>query len=140
MPSLKFFTVLLPLFFLLCSVVKPLQASPDELKDSAVASLLQEAKSHYGKGQTEQAAALLERALRIAPRNPVLWHNLAGVRLQQQNWERAISLAAKSNTLAVDDKWLRIRNWVVIGLACEGMQDIVCARKSHQRATRLNYQ
>lgn len=105
---------------------------------AAVATLLQESKKHFDEKQFEQAAAVLERALRIDPRNAVLWHNLAGVRLQQENWERALSLAARSNDMAVDkgidNRWLRIRNWTVIALACEGMKDVECAREARSRA------
>jgi Tfp pilus assembly protein PilF len=101
---------------------------------SAVTALLTEAKSYFEDGQHEQAAAKLERALRIDPRNPILWHNLAGVRLQQEDWERAASLAAKANALAVDNKWLRARNWIVIALACEGMKDNNCALEARKRA------
>lgn len=104
---------------------------------SAVVALLKEAKTHFEAGENEQAAAILERALRIDPRNSILWHNLAGVRLQQQDWTRAASLAAKSNALAVHDKWLRVRNWIVIALACEGMGDTECAIEARKRAQAL---
>lgn len=101
-------------------------AAAGDASSAAVNTLLAQAHHSYNQGQHEQAAALLERALRIDARNPILWHNLAGVRLQQQDWARALSLAAKSNSLSVGDRMLRIRNWVVIVLACEGMQDKTC--------------
>jgi tetratricopeptide (TPR) repeat protein len=104
---------------------------------SAVVTLLTEAKSHFDAGENEQSAALLERALRIEPRNPVLWHNLAGVRLRQEDWARAASLAAKSNAFAVENKWLRVRNWIIIALACDGMGNHECARESRKRAWAL---
>jgi predicted Zn-dependent protease len=104
----------------------------------AVSSLLLEAKKHFNNGKNEQAAALLERALRIAPRDPVLWHNLAGVRLQQESWAKSASLAAKSNTLsAINNKWLRMRNWTLIALACDGMGDIGCMKEARNRALSL---
>ena len=40
----------------------------------------------------------LERALRIEPRNPSLWHELAGVRLLEGHYEQADSLAQRSNS------------------------------------------
>jgi len=104
---------------------------------SAVVTLLAEAKSHFDAGESEQSAALLERALRIEPRNPVLWHNLAGVRLRQEDWARAASLAAKSNAFAVENKWLRVRNWIIIALACDGMGNNECAREARKRAWAL---
>ncbi|RKZ39635.1 MAG: hypothetical protein DRQ49_10925 [Gammaproteobacteria bacterium] len=107
---------------------------------SAVKSLLGDAKTYYEAKQFEQAAASLERAIRIDPRNPILWHNLAGVRLAQEDWKRAANLAQKSNALAgTREKYkrLRIRNWVVITLACEGMNNFNCAREARNRAQAL---
>jgi len=106
----------------------------------AIKSLLTDAKAYYEEKEFEQAAASLERALRIDPRNPILWHNLAGSRLAQEDWKRAANLAQKSNALAGSDKRykrLRIRNWVVITLACEGMSDTVCTREARNRAQAL---
>jgi len=106
----------------------------------AVESLLNTAKEHYEKEQFEQAAATLERAIRIKPKHPILWHNLAGVRLAQGDWERAASLASKSNTIATKSsnlKKLRIRNWVVITLACEGMKNEECTKEARIQAQNL---
>jgi tetratricopeptide (TPR) repeat protein len=107
---------------------------------AAIKSLLTEAKTYYDAQQYEQAAALLERALRIDPRNPILWYNLGGVRLAQKDWKRAAYLAQKSNTLAGNEddyRMLRVRNWVVITQACEGMKDKGCTREARNRAQAL---
>lgn len=107
---------------------------------SAVESLLNDAKTYYEMRQFEQAAALLERALRIDPRNPILWHNLAGIRLAQEDWKRAANLATKSNTLAGNKenyKELRLRNWVIVTRACEGLGDFNCAQEARNRAQAL---
>jgi hypothetical protein len=107
---------------------------------NAVISLLSESFKRYDAQKYEQAAALLERALGIDGRNPILWHNLAGVSLKQEDWKRAADLATKSNTLIVgsdDQKGLRIRNFMLIALACEGMQDDACANEARKRAYAL---
>jgi len=118
---------------------------------SAVKALLIDAKNAYKRGMQatdkvkkdqafEQAAASLERALRINPRQPTLWHNLAGVRLTQGDWMRAANLATNSNMHAGNDSQyyqLRIRNWMLITLACEGMGDMTCAREARNRAQNL---
>lgn len=118
---------------------------------SAVKALLIDARNAYKRGMEktdpvernkafEQAAASLERALRINPRQPTLWHNLAGVRLTQGDWIRAANLATNSNTHAGNDPQyyqLRIRNWMLITLACEGMGDMTCAREARNRAQTL---
>ena len=118
-----------------CLFITPASLAADS--SSAIKALLEEAKEFFVKGESEQAAALIERALRISPKNPVLWHNLAGVRLQQEQWSRAASLAAKSNSLAVKKTMLRVRNWVVIALACEGLGDADCANEARKRARTL---
>ena len=118
---------------------------------SAVKALLIDASNAYKRGiqetdpvkknhDLEQAAASLERALRINPRQPTLWHNLAGVRLTQGDWMRAANLATNSNMHAGNDVQyyqLRIRNWMLITLACEGMGDMTCAREARNRAQNL---
>ncbi len=119
------------------TVPNPETLAPKRQHSAAVETLLKQAKEQFEQNETEQAAALLERALRIEPRNSVLWHNLAGVRLKQQDWQRAANLAAKSNTLAGDNKWLRVRNWVITAIACEGMGDKGCAQEARQRSKAL---
>lgn len=83
----------------------------------AVHTLLARAESHEQQEQWEQAAALLERALRIEPRNARLWHRLAKIRLQQGRYAMAESLAQKSNALARDDAELRRHNHELIEAA-----------------------
>lgn len=83
----------------------------------AVATLLAKADSREQQAQWEQAAALLERALRIEPRNARLWHRLAKIRLQQGRYAMAESLAQKSNALAKDDEELKQRNAELIEAA-----------------------
>ena len=56
-------------------------AAPSE--NVAVAGLVQSARADAAAGRLANAAATLERALRIEPRNPRLWQELARVRLQQ---------------------------------------------------------
>ena len=82
-----------------------------------VAALLRLARSQADAGHGEQAAATLERALRIEPRNPWLWHRLAVLRLQQGYWDRAAELAKKSSVLARDHRRLLTGNLEVIQAA-----------------------
>jgi len=80
----------------------------------AVLALLNEATRQESSGDLEVAAAKLERALRIEPRNAVLWHHLAAVRLRQGQTQLAISLAQKSNSFAARDAELVERNQRII--------------------------
>jgi len=55
--------------------------------------------------------------LRIEPNNPLLWSQLADVRFSQKNFQQAVQLAAKSNTLAGSDRNLRRQNWILMANA-----------------------
>lgn len=90
-----------------------LQPSPSQ--NTAVMVLLDKAHAQTSAGQLDQASASLERALRIEPRNPTLWQELAHVRLGQGLYRQAENLASKSNTLAEGNRLLRKKNWRIIG-------------------------
>ena len=89
----------------------PARIRAKPVTSTAVASLVQTADQQHQTGDTTGAAATLERALRIEPRNAHLWHRLAEVRLDQKRYEQAEGLAAKSNALAAADRDLRRDNW-----------------------------
>ena len=91
--------------------------------NNAVVALLDDAKAREQAGAYEQAAAVLERALRLEPRNAMLWHRLARLRLKQGQWRNAADLAAKSNSLAGGDGELQSWNWAVIAEARQGLGD-----------------
>ncbi len=79
-----------------------------------VLALLNQAKIQEQSGDSERAAAVLERAIRIEPKNAQLWHRLALLRLQQGKLELAESLAEKSSALARDDDLLKRKNNTII--------------------------
>lgn len=83
----------------------------------AIIALLDRARLDTNAGQREAAGASLERALRIEPRNPWLWQELAQLRLTQGQYAQAISLARKSISFAGQDRRLHALNWRVIGNA-----------------------
>ena len=80
----------------------------------AIAGLIESARADAAAGRLPAAAASLERALRIEPRNPRLWQQLARVRLQQADYAQAESLAARSNGYAGSDAALRGENQRII--------------------------
>ncbi len=71
---------------------------------------MESARADTAAGRLANAAASLERALRIEPRNPRLWHELAQVRFRQRDYAQAESLATRSNTWAGSDAELRAAN------------------------------
>lgn len=88
------------------------EAAP--INSPAVVALVDQAHAQAQSGAGDQAAATLERALRIEPHNPWLWHRLAVLRLQQQRYQEAIDLATRSNSLAGGDESLLAGNREVI--------------------------
>lgn len=80
---------------------KQFAAVPVAISNSpAVVALVDEAKSQAKQGRAASAVNALERALRLEPKNPYLWHLLAALRIEQGLWQQALSLAEKSNSLA----------------------------------------
>ena len=85
----------------------------------AVAGLMESARADAAAGRLGTAAASLERALRIEPRNPRLWNELARVRLQQGDFAQAEHTALRSNSYAGNDAGLRADNARIIAQARE---------------------
>ena len=83
-------------------------------RSPVIKHLLQQARQLQLKGQAPRAAAILERAIRIEPRNPAAWHQLAQVRLLQKNYSQAESLALRSNQYAFQVPALQQANWLLI--------------------------
>ena len=107
-------------------------------REPVIIALLNEADAFASKGQSEKAAASIERALRIDPKYALLWHRLAVVRIQQQHWQQAIAMARKSNALAANNNKLKSENWGVIATAYEklGKKQKANEARSKQRGQR----
>jgi Flp pilus assembly protein TadD len=96
------------------SAAPPPTAPEAGMNSPAVVALLDEAEVYASRGDGDQAAATIERALRIEPKNPWLWHRLAVIRMQQGRYSEAIDLAARSSSLANGDARLIEGNQQVI--------------------------
>ena len=107
--------------------------------NNAVIALVDSARNDNAGGRLDVAAATLERALRIEPRNPGLWHELAKTRLQQGLTTQAISMAAKSNAWSGDNKTLRAANWQLIGEARTQLGDYPGAQTAFDTAAQLRH-
>lgn len=103
-------------------------------ENTAVIALLNKAKKQSAAGRMEEASANLERALRIEPRNPLLWHELARVRLEQGQYRQAENMAAKSNMLVGTNRDQRAKNWRIIGEARSRRGDLQGAREAFEKA------
>ena len=119
-----------------CAVLQPGASPPQASYNKAVVALLDKSHEQASAGQLEKASASLERALRIEPRNPALWQELARVRLGQGQYRQAENLAAKSNALSRGNKRMRAENWRIIGHARTKRGDIQGAQAAFERAER----
>jgi Tfp pilus assembly protein PilF len=117
---------LLAVLLLTSCATGPREAEEQTVTDTAtgtgraVSTLLAKSTVQIEAREWEKAAALLERALRIEPRNAKLWQRLAEVRLSQGQYSQAESLAIKSNSLAPKDEALQAENAHIIQQAREG--------------------
>lgn len=106
----------------------------------AVIALLNEADHQVSSGNHQQAEATLERALRIDPKNPVLWHKLGRLHLQEGDWQTAISMAKKSNVLSQGNRALQADNWLMIAHARKALGDKQGTTEAMNQAARLRQQ
>lgn len=112
-------------------------AEAQKASGPAVVALLERSDKESSAGKLDQAAASLERALNIEPRNPHLYRRLAILRLQQGQAEQAENLAMKSNSLAGKDTTLQARNWRLIAEARRLRKDDYAAAEAERKAAEL---
>lgn len=109
----------------------------DEVSGAAVTSLMRQARAHRMSGQPDQAAAALERALRIEPRNYFVWSALGQTYLAQKNYAQAESMAQRSTVLARGNVWVELENWRTIAAARQANGDAVGAVQAQARVDEL---
>jgi Tfp pilus assembly protein PilF len=111
---------------------------PPAQENVAIAGLVESARSDAAAGRLANAAASLERALRIEPRNPRLWQELARVRLRQGDYTQAENLAQRSTTWGGADNRLRAENWSLIAQSRQARGDAEGARKAQDLAEQIS--
>ena len=111
-------------------------APPQTMADvsgPAVLALIKRADQRMQAGEADSAAAALERALDIEPRNPFIYQRLAAVRLEQGQPGQAEALARKSNSLAGDNPLVKGNNWRIIAQTRSARGDSVGASAANSR-------
>jgi tetratricopeptide (TPR) repeat protein len=81
---------------------------------SASRALVAQAHKQQGNGDYGQAAATLERALRIEPDNPLVWIELGRVRLGEKDGAQADAMGRKALSLATGDPNAQAASWRLI--------------------------
>lgn len=95
------------------------RAAPLRSGNPAVLALLETAQQELHAGRPERASTFLERALQLEPRNPTVWHYLGVTRLDLGNYAQAEAMAAKSHSLAGNDRALRVSNAELMATALQ---------------------
>lgn len=111
--------------------------SAEQISGAAVTSLMRQAQSQRVAGKPEQAAASLERALRIEPRNYFVWSALGQTYLAQKNYAQAESVAQKSTVLARGNVWVELENWKTIAAARQALGDALGALQAQTKVDEL---
>jgi len=108
--------------------------SADEQLDGPVLALLTTAQQQQGSGDLNGASSSLERAQRVAPREPQVLYRLAQVRLAQGDAPQAEQLARRGLTYASGRASLQASLWGLIAQAREKQGDAAGAALARQKA------
>lgn len=106
----------------------------DEQLSGPVLALLTSARQQESSGDLNSASASLERALRIAPREPQVLYRLAQVRLDQGDAAQAEQLARRGLSYAAGRPSLQAGLWGLVAEARERQGDAAGAAEARQRA------
>ena len=104
------------------------------LKNPAVQELMDEASAAEAKADYSQASLLLERALRIQPRNPEVLQQMAEVQLQSRDWNQGLNFASRSYDVGPRVGEICSRNWRTISVAREYLGDAAGSLEAEQKA------
>ncbi|NWB94163.1 tetratricopeptide repeat protein [Pseudomonas agarici] len=108
--------------------------SADEQLDGPVLALLTTAQQQQSSGDLNGASSSLERAQRVAPREPQVLYRLAQVRMAQGDAPQAEQLARRGLSLANGRPDLQASLWGLIAQAREKQGDAAGAALARQKA------
>jgi hypothetical protein len=108
--------------------------SADEQLDGPVLALLTTAQQQQASGDLNGASSSLERAQRVAPREPQVLYRLAQVRMAQGDAAQAEQFARRGLTLANGRPDLQASLWGLIAQAREKQGDSAGAALARQKA------
>lgn len=77
-------------------------------------ALVSQAQAQRSKGDLPGATVSLERALRIEPRNPLLWIEMGRLRMDQRNYPQAEAMGRKALSMAIGDSRTQSQAWLLI--------------------------
>ena len=108
--------------------------SADEQLDGPVLALLTTAQQQQAGGDLNGASSSLERAQRVAPREPQVLYRLAQVRMAQGDAPQAEQFARRALTMANGRPDLQANLWEIIAQSREKQGDSAGAARARQKA------
>ena len=108
--------------------------SADEQLDGPVLALLTTAQQQQAGGDLNGASSSLERAQRVAPREPQVLYRLAQVRMAQGDAPQAEQFARRGLTMANGRPDLQASLWALIGDARAAQGDAAGAAQARAKA------
>ena len=108
--------------------------SADEQLDGPVLALLTTAQQQQASGDLNGASSSIERAQRVAPREPQVLYRLAQVRMAQGDAAQAEQFARRGLTFASGRPALQASLWELIAQAREKQGDSAGAALARQKA------
>ncbi|QQX58053.1 tetratricopeptide repeat protein [Pseudomonas chlororaphis] len=108
--------------------------SADEQLDGPVLALLTTAQQQQASGDLNGASSSLERAQRVAPREPQVLYRLAQVRMAQGDAAQAEQFARRGLSFANGRPDLQASLWALIAQAREKQGDATGAAQARQKA------
>ncbi len=118
------------------AVESPLQPASTASQNAAVVALLDSARQDTSSGDLRAAQNRLERALRIAPRDPQVYYQLADVQRRLGQFMQAEQVALKGVNVAGGQPVQLRRLWSLVALIRSEAGDSAGARQAQQEAGR----
>ena len=104
---------------------------------AAANALVQQASRQAASGDPQLAQSTLERALRIEPRNPLLWIMLGQAHQSERQYELAGSMGRKAVQLATGDPRAQASAWRLVGDSLRARGRNEEANEAYSRADML---
>lgn len=114
--------------------VEPAKLSP------ASQALVTQAQAQRQRGDLPGATVSLERALRIEPRNPLLWIEMGRLRMDQRNYAQADAMGRRALSFAVGDARTQSAAWTLIAESLRARGRNPEAQEATDRASELSQQ
>lgn len=103
----------------------------------ASTALVSQAQAQRKRGDLPGAAVSLERALRIEPRNPLLWVEMGRLRMDQRNFAQAEAMGRKALSMSIGDNRTQSQAWLLIADSLRARGRNVEAQEAVDKSTSL---